>query len=122
MPRFVILEHHWNGVHWDLMLEVEGRLRTWALDAPIEMKVDVPARALPDHRMDYLDYEGEVSGGRGTVRRWDRGEYEVLEWAPERVRVKLMGAQLVGDAELLRLCRDEDESPVEWVFRIGKVD
>ena len=67
MPRFVILEHHWNGVHWDLMLEVDDRLRTWALDAPIAPGMDVPARRLPDHRAVYLDYEGAISGGRGSA-------------------------------------------------------
>ena len=35
MPRFVLLEHHWDGVHWDLMLDVGAVLRTWAIDAPI---------------------------------------------------------------------------------------
>ena len=32
--RFVVLEHEWNGVHWDFMIEDDGRLRTWAIDAP----------------------------------------------------------------------------------------
>ncbi len=35
MPRFVLLEHAWNGVHWDFMLEAGESLRTWAIDAPI---------------------------------------------------------------------------------------
>ena len=55
-----------------------------------------PARELPAHRRVYLDYEGEVSGGRGTVRRWDRGECGVLEWGEDRVRLEVRGAQLVG--------------------------
>ena len=33
MPRFVVLEHTWNGVHWDFMLEAGEVLRTWAIDA-----------------------------------------------------------------------------------------
>ena len=35
MPRFVLLEHVWNGVHWDFMLEAGDVLRTWAIDQPI---------------------------------------------------------------------------------------
>jgi hypothetical protein len=49
MPRFVVLEHRWNGVHWDFMLERGGVLRTWAVDAPIVAGEEVPARSLADH-------------------------------------------------------------------------
>jgi hypothetical protein len=119
MPRFVILEHRWNGVHWDLMLERGESLRTWALDAPIRPGAHIPARALGDHRLAYLNYEGQVSGGRGEVRRWDQGQYEVLEWTAERVRVRLEGDQLVGEAELRA---DVGGTTLGWVFRFGKAD
>ena len=36
-----------------------------------------PAEALPDHRLIYLEYEGPISGDRGTVVAWDRGEYRL---------------------------------------------
>ena len=78
MPRFVVLEHVWNGVHWDFMLERGEVLRTWAIDAPIVAGQDLPARALADHRLIYLDYEGEVSGQRGSVRRVDAGTYRTI--------------------------------------------
>jgi hypothetical protein len=102
MPRFVLLEHHWNGVHWDFMLERPdgASLRTWAIDAEVVPGVDLPARNLAEHRTAYLDYEGEVSGGRGVVRRVDRGDYEVLIWELDRVRVRLAGSQLVGLVEI----------------------
>ena len=73
MARFVLLEHVWNGVHWDLMLEHGEVLRTWAIDSPVVAGRDLPARALADHRRLYLDYEGEISGDRGHVRRIDTG-------------------------------------------------
>jgi hypothetical protein len=122
MPRFVVLEHTWNGVHWDLMLEVGDRLRTWAIDAPIEPGVDLPARDLADHRRAYLDYEGPVSGNRGSVRRVDRGEFEVRIWTPEHVRIALRGAQLVGEVELRRVGMTGGRSSLAWVFRLGKAD
>ena len=65
--RFVVLEHEWNGVHWDFMIEDEGRLRTWAIDAPLVAGEDLPARALPDHRLDYLDVRRTDLG-----RTWQR--------------------------------------------------
>jgi hypothetical protein len=102
MPRFVLLEHCWNGVHWDFMLEsADGRvLHTWAIDAAVVAGPELPTRRLADHRTAYLDYEGEVSNGRGVVWRVDRGEYEVVAWTDSLVEVRIAGAQLVGLVEL----------------------
>ncbi len=121
MPRFVLLEHRWDGVHWDLMLEHGEALRTWAIDAPIVPDVDLPARALPGHRRIYLEYEGEVSGNRGTVRRIDQGTYTALVWEEDRVRVHLRGIQLVGDVEIRQVVPPSEGEP-SWYFRMGKVD
>jgi DNA polymerase Ligase (LigD) len=121
MPRFVLLEHLWNGVHWDFMLENGESLRTWAIDAPVVGGQELAARSLPDHRSIYLDYEGDVSGGRGTVRRIDEGSYDALVWSARLVRVRLQGAQLVGEVEL----RQVGEAPggiASWKFRLGNLD
>jgi DNA polymerase Ligase (LigD) len=109
-------------VHWDFLLEHGEVLRCWALEAPIVAGREVPARALPDHRPVYLEYEGEVSGGRGTVRRLDGGTYEARVWTADRVRVRLEGTQLVGEVELRRSQAGEAETRLAWVFRFGKVD
>ncbi len=124
MPRFALLEHQWDGVHYDLMLETEpdGPLRTWAIDEPIVADKDLSVRALPDHRAIYLDYEGEISGGRGTVRRLDWGVYERLEWTDDYVRIRLKGDQLVGEAVLRKACGRGAETPEVWVFRLGNVN
>ena len=122
MPRFAVLEHRWDGVHWDFLLEHGETLRSWALGAPIAPGREVPARALPDHRLVYLEYEGAVSGGRGTVRRVDAGQYEARTWAADLVRIRLTGAQLSGEAELRRIQVGAAETPLGWVFRFGKVD
>lgn len=122
MPRFVILEHRWNGVHWDLMLEAGDVLRTWAIDRALAPGADLPARRLPDHRLAYLDYEGPVSGDRGTVRRVDQGSYEVRVWRPDLVRVHLDGAQLAGEAELRKVEIGPTGAPFSWVLRLGNFD
>lgn len=122
--RFVLLEHRWDGVHWDFMLESDGGLRTWAIDAPIAPGRILPARALDDHRSIYLDYEGPVSGGRGTVLRVDRGTYVVGEWTDDRVRVRVAGGQLVGEVLLWRLPLDSSgPGRMNWKFRlVGNAD
>ncbi len=67
--RYTVSRHDTgSSAHYDLFLESSpgGSLRTWRLDAPPESG-DVAAEALPEHRAVYLDFEGEISGGRGRV-------------------------------------------------------
>jgi hypothetical protein len=102
MPeRFVILEHSVNGgVHFDLMLEVAGQelLRTFQLARwPLAVGETCACAQLADHRRAYLDYEGEVSGGRGSVRRvaagsWS-GEYDLACEGGEVVRLQIASAR-----------------------------
>ena len=121
MPRFVLLEHVWNGVHWDFMLETGEVLRTWAIDAPIVANRDLPARALGDHRRIYLEFEGEISGNRGRVRRVDAGPFRTLIWSAEHVRVAVAGSQLAGEVDL-RGTGPESGAASSWIFRMGNFD
>jgi len=98
--RFALLEHTTpDGVHWDLLVERPGqeKLTTWRLLAnPLEAD-DVPAERIADHRRLYLDYEGPISGGRGSVRRLDTGECE-CEVASDGIwRLRLRGRHLRGE-------------------------
>ncbi|RUL88914.1 DNA polymerase ligase N-terminal domain-containing protein [Tautonia sociabilis] len=115
--RFVVLEHRWRGVHWDFMLERGGVLATWALSAAPGPESEAEASPLPDHRLAYLDYEGPISGDRGEVRRLDRGTYESIQWEEDRVVVRLLGDQVIGEAELLR---GFGKGRCSWRFRMGK--
>src|SRR5438094_6028330 len=109
MPRFVILEHDHPVLHWDLMLERDGVLRTWRLAKPLEGPDPVAAEASFDHRVVYLDYEGPVSGGRGVVRRWDRGSYSLLDES-DGLRLRLDGQRLSGVFTL------RQTGQTEWTF------
>jgi hypothetical protein len=106
MPRFVILEHDHPVLHWDLMLEAGPVLRTWRLAGEPAPGRAVPAEPIGDHRKLYLDYEGPVSGGRGSVRRWDAGEYDAGPAGAARpdggLVVALRGGRLRGRASLGR--------------------
>jgi hypothetical protein len=96
MPRYVILEHDWPSLHWDLLLEAGPVLRAWRLLAELTPERDVPAEANADHRLLYLDYEGPVSGERGAVTRWDAGTFDWLVDTPDRVVIALQGGRLRG--------------------------
>ena len=102
MPRFVILSHDWPAPHWDFLLEAGAVLRAWRLWGEPEVGRTVPAEPNFDHRLLYLDYEGPVSGDRGTVTRWDRGEFGWVADEPDRVVVELRGAKLTGRVTIQR--------------------
>lgn len=102
-PRFVILHHTGFGVeHWDLMLQRGEVLWTWQLERnPVGLRAEpIRARRIGDHRVRYLDYEGPVSGGRGVVRRADRGELDWIDVGEAGVIFRLRGGHLDGHFEL----------------------
>ena len=104
MPRFVILEHDHPHLHWDFMLEVGEVLWTWRLATPPEGAASrIVATRIGEHRRAYLDYEGQVSGGRGTVKRWDAGTYDAIRIDDTRIEMSLHGQRFTGRAVLRRL-------------------
>ncbi len=121
--RFVLLRHECPGEfgtpsHWDFMLEADGVLMTWqlrrlpsswsaalqqrAVSSPTTSPTTAPAIRLADHRLAYLDYEGPLSGKRGSVRCVDRGTYDVVKECSERLVVELQGSILSGSVTLLQ--------------------
>ncbi len=104
MSRYALLLHALpDGTsHYDLLLEHGDALAAWRLPAPPAQlpPEGAEASALQAHRPLYLDYEGEVSGGRGTVRRVDAGTYEAMTWDDSRVVVRVEGASAHGVLEV----------------------
>lgn len=80
------------------MLEDGGVLLTWQLDAcPAESgPFPIAARRIGDHRKAYLNYEGPVSGDRGTVTRVDSGTFEFLARTSGLIEIMLSGGKLAG--------------------------
>jgi len=114
MPRFVILEHDHPTLHWDIMLELGGVLKTWRLPAP-PPEDSRQAISIGDHRLAYLDYEGPVSGQRGTVKRWDAGTYETLAQTASAWMVRLRGARWHGVVTL------EQQAEFAWKFSCAPI-
>ena len=109
---FAILEHDHPHLHWDFFLETPTALRSWRLERMPDCAGVVNADALSDHRKAYLDYEGPVSGDRGSVSRIDRGEFDLISSTEHEVTVRLHGQRLRGIA---RLTKSLDAS-VRWTF------
>lgn len=82
------------------MLEDAGTLRTWRLLEEPGAGRTVTAQPIADHRLEYLDYEGPVSGDRGEVKRWDAGTFEWIDEEKNRPRANLSGSKLSGGIEI----------------------
>jgi bifunctional non-homologous end joining protein LigD len=98
-PRFVIHEHSATRLHWDLRLERDGVLASWAVPKglPPEPKDNRLAVWTEDHPLEYVDFHGEIPKGQygaGTMKIWDHGTYEVLKWEPRKIEVALHGERL----------------------------
>jgi bifunctional non-homologous end joining protein LigD len=99
--RFVVQEHHARRLHWDLRLERDGVLVSWAVPRgiPRDPKTNHLAVHVEDHPLSYIDFAGEIpsgSYGAGTVEIWDHGTYETLKFRPNEVMVVLHGERVRG--------------------------
>jgi bifunctional non-homologous end joining protein LigD len=115
--RFVIQEHHARRLHWDLRLERDGALASWAIPngIPDDPKRNRKAVRTEDHPLEYLDFEGEIPRGEygaGTMSIWDRGKYECEKFRDDEVIVVFHGERVKGRYALFRAGRD----PKDWMI------
>jgi len=94
---YVVLHHvvrsRGTESHFDWMFQSGGVLLTWATISHLstDLPGDTDAVRLPDHRLEYLDYQGDVSRDRGHVTRVERGLYRIIEKSPHRFEIKVTG-------------------------------
>jgi len=83
MPKFVVQQHFRDEEDWhfDLMFEGSRGLVTFSSPVPPDDAAALPStvRHLGDHRLAYLEHEGEISGGRGWCKIHDRGTFEWID-------------------------------------------
>ncbi|HEC87784.1 MAG TPA: 3'-phosphoesterase [Thermoplasmata archaeon] len=116
MAIFVIQKHYARRLHYDLRLEMNGVLKSWAIPKVPPRKEGIKRLAIPteDHELDYADFEGEIpegTYGAGKVEIWDKGEYEMDEKEEGKFAFYLNGKKLKGRYCLLKF-KDEDK----WLF------
>jgi bifunctional non-homologous end joining protein LigD len=104
-PRFVVHEHHATRLHWDLRLERDGVLVSWAVPKgiPLDPKRNHLAVHVEDHPLDYIDFKGTIPRGNygaGEVLIFDSGTYETHKWQMDdrkgEVMITLHGKRLKG--------------------------
>src|SRR6202012_5105375 len=100
-PRFVVQAHPATRQHWDLRLEHDGVLASWAIPngippTPKENRLGVRAE---DHPLQYFGFPGEIPKGEygaGTMTIWDTGTYETHKFDADKVEVTFHGERLNG--------------------------
>jgi bifunctional non-homologous end joining protein LigD len=118
--RFVVQEHHARRLHWDVRLERDGVLASWAVPKglPTEPETIRLAVRTEDHPIEYLEFSGEIpageyGGGRMTI--WDTGTYETEKWNPREVIVRLHGTRASGRFVFIRTDRERGKD--NWLLR-----
>ena len=105
--RFVIQEHHARRLHWDLRLEHDGTLVSFALPrgVPQDPKQNRLAVHTEDHPLEYLEFEGDIPKGQygaGKMRIWDRGTFEAEKFRENEVIAVFDGEQMKGKYALFQ--------------------
>ncbi|MCP9954756.1 DNA polymerase ligase N-terminal domain-containing protein [Actinomadura madurae] len=98
---FVVQEHHATSLHWDLRLERDGVLVSWAVPKGLPWSPDTNHLAVhtEDHPLEYASFEGEIPRGEygaGKMIIWDRGTYETEKWSEREVKVVIHGSRVSG--------------------------
>jgi len=119
--RFVVHEHHARRLHWDLRLERDGVLVSWAVPNGIPEDPGQNRKAIhtEDHPLSYIDFEGEIppgSYGAGKVTIWDHGTYACEKFEPGKVMVDFNGERLRGRYVLFRTGAKGEDASKDWMI------
>jgi len=109
---FVIQEHHARSLHWDLRLERNGVLVSWALPKGLPETPEKNHLAVhtEDHPLDYATFKGDIPQGEyggGRVTIWDSGHYDLEKWSDSEVKFVLHGKKGTGSFVLFQT-KDRD--------------
>ena len=119
---FVVQEHHARRLHYDFRLEREGVLKSWAVPKGMPEKPGDKRLAVEteDHPLGYSQFEGTIPPGQygaGTVKIWDRGQYELKVWDKDLIEFVLRGKTLNGRYALAKFKKAGEKS---WLLLKAK--
>jgi len=114
---YVIQRHDASRLHYDLRLEMDGVLKSWAVpkEPPVEKGVKRLAVATEDHPIDYADFEGIIPEGQygaGKVEVWDKGTYVLDKRKEDEIIIRINGKKLKGRYCLIKFKGQEKN----WLF------
>jgi bifunctional non-homologous end joining protein LigD len=116
--QFVIQKHDATRLHYDLRLERDGVLVSWAVPRGLPLVPGEKRMAVhtEDHPMEYADFEGWIPKGHygaGEVRIFDRGSYDALEWKDDKLTFRLHGQRHRGEYHLIK-------TKTDWLVFLSK--
>ncbi|OYX64297.1 MAG: DNA ligase D [Sphingomonadales bacterium 32-64-17] len=125
---FIVQKHDATRLHWDLRLEVDGVLRSWAVTKGPSSDPEVKRLAVrtEDHPMSYAEFEGTIPKGEyggGTVMLWDRGAWSPVEGKSVKdldeghLHFRLEGERMRGEWLLIRMKPRGKEKRENWLLR-----
>ncbi|WP_308819144.1 non-homologous end-joining DNA ligase [Pseudonocardia alni] len=118
--RFVVQEHHATALHWDLRLERDGVLASWAVPKGLPEDSETVRMAVrtEDHPLEYLEFSGEIPRGEyggGGMAIWDHGRYDTEKWNDREIAFVLHGGRVRGRFVLLH--RSSGGRKDNWLLR-----
>lgn len=118
---YVIQKHSASHLHYDLRLEDNGVLRSWAVpkEPPARSGEKRLAIEVEGHPLGYEKFEGLIPEGQygaGRVETWDKGFYQLLNKTENKLEIYLSGQKLNGIYSLIRLKDRNQEGKNLWLF------
>jgi len=113
---YVIQKHAATHLHFDLRLEMDGVLKSWAVPKEPSTLPSVKRLAVQveDHPVEYASFEGTIPEGEygaGKVEIWDKGTYKLIDRKEDKLIVEIDGAKLSGVYVLVRF-----KDKKNWLF------
>ena len=113
---YVIQKHDATRLHFDLRLEMDGTLKSWAIpkEPPTSPEVKRLAVQVEDHPVEYASFEDTIPEGEygaGKVEIWDKGTYKLIDRKENKLILEIDGAKLSGTYVLVKF-KDEKN----WLF------
>ncbi len=117
---YVIQKHDASNLHYDLRLEFEGVLWSWAVPKKPPEKPGTKRLAIKveNHDLDYADFEGEIPEGQygaGKVEIWDKGTFEPIKQKQDEIIADIKGEKLKGKYVLLKTDMGKEDQE-NWLF------
>jgi DNA ligase D-like protein (predicted 3'-phosphoesterase) len=124
---YVIQRHRASHLHYDLRLEEDGVLKSWAVpkEPPVEKGIKRLAVQTEDHPLGYEKFEGVIPEGEygaGTVEIWDEGFYSLIENSRTKKVIDIRGKRLSGHFCLIKLRKANPEDKNWLFFKIHQVE
>ncbi len=116
-PIYVLHKHRARKLHYDLRLEMNGVLKSWAVPKGPPLKGEKRLAVLvEDHALGYADFEGviEEGYGAGKVEIYDKGTFKLLEQEEGKLVFELEGEKLSGRHVLLRFKKENEKELWLW--------